>query len=77
MRRRHSILATTAGAALLGGLLLAPQAQADDTADTCNGLRYDLDVNVNGEALVDESDCLSLDGGGAPELPPLEPPAAP
>jgi hypothetical protein len=75
MRRRAAIIATAAAAALGGGLLLAPTAQAEEEA--CNGLAYDLDVVVNGEALIDEAGCLSPDGGGAPELPPLEPPALP
>ena len=60
MRRRAAIIAAAA-AALGGGLLLAPSAQAEET---CNGLAYDLDVVVNGDAVVDEAGCLSPDGGG-------------
>ena len=67
MRRRAAVIGAAAGAALLGGLFLAPSAQAED--EVCNGLNYDLDVVVNGEAVVDEAGCLSLDGAGAPELP--------
>ena len=66
MRRRAAVIGAAAGAALLGGLFLAPSAQAEDT---CNGLNYDLDVVVNGEPVVDEAGCLSLDGAEAPELP--------
>lgn len=61
MRRRHAILATTAGAAMVGGLLLAPQAQADPS------LCVHLHVSVQ-EHTVEESGCLPGDGG-APELP--------
>ncbi|HSP04780.1 MAG TPA: hypothetical protein VLR27_14810 [Acidimicrobiales bacterium] len=65
MRRRHAILATTAGAAMLGGLLLAPQAQAEPT------LCVDLDLTVQDQELV-QSICLPPeDGGGAPALPGL------
>ena len=74
MRRRTAIVGAVAGAALFGGVLLAPNAQAEE----CNGLAYDLDVVVNGEAVVDEAGCLSSDGGGAPEAPELpEAPALP
>ncbi len=62
MRRRHAILATTAGAAMLGGLLLAPQAQAEPS------LCVDLDLTIQDQAIT-ESICLPPEGGGAPELP--------
>ena len=62
MRRRHAILATTAGAAMLGGLLLAPQAQAEPS------LCVDLDLTIQDQAIA-ESICLPPEGGGAPELP--------
>lgn len=63
MRRRHAILATTAGAAMLGGLLLAPQAQAEPS------LCVDLDVTVQDQNVA-QSTCLPpADGGGTPELP--------
>ena len=65
--RRAAIIGAAAGAALAGGLLLAPAAQAEE--EVCNGLAYDLDVVVNDEAVIDEAGCLSLDGAGAPELP--------
>lgn len=75
MRRRSVAIASAAAAvALGGGLLFAPTAQAEE--DTCNGLAYDLDVVVNDEAVVDESGCLSPDGGGAPALPELPAPPA-
>ena len=76
MRRRTAVIGALSGAALAGGLLLAPTAHADHVED-CNGLNYDLDVVVNGDALIDEHGCLSPDSGGAPALPPLEPPAPP
>ena len=63
MRRRHAILATTAGAAMLGGLFLAPQAQAEPS------LCVDLDIQIQDQGL-DESICLPPeDGAPAPELP--------
>jgi hypothetical protein len=62
MRRRHAILAGTAGAAMLGGLLLAPQAQAEPS------LCVDLDVSIQDQGLV-QSICLPPEGGGTPELP--------
>ena len=77
MRRRHAILATTAGAAMLGGLLLAPQAQAEPS------LCVHLDVSIQGEQQVQDI-CLPPEGGGeapgipgAPELPAPELPAIP
>jgi hypothetical protein len=67
MRRRHAILATTAGAAMVGGLLFAPQAQADPQ------LCIDLDIKIQDEEIA-ESGCFP-DDGSAPELPgaPTEP----
>ena len=51
--RRVAIIGAAAGAALAGGLLLAPSAQAEE--EVCNGLAYDLDVVVNDEAVIDEA----------------------
>lgn len=73
MRRRHALLATTAGAALVGGLLLAPQAQADEheePAPASPSLCIELDVTIQDQQLA-ESLCLPPEGGGAPELPGL------
>jgi hypothetical protein len=71
MRRRAAIIGTVAGAALLGGVLLAPNAQADPSV--C----VDLDVSVNGQGAV-ESICLPGEGAPAPEAPELpEAPALP
>lgn len=58
--RRVSLAAAAAAAALVGGLAFAPSAQAE--GQFC----YDLDVQVNGEAVVDEAACEML-----PELPAL------
>ncbi len=53
MRRRIALLAAVAAIAALGA---APAGASE--------LCYDLDVNVNGEALVDEAACEVL-----PDLP--------
>ena len=72
MRRRAAVIGAIAGAAIFGGVLLAPNAQADPS------LCVDVDISVNGEGAV-ESICLPPDGGGeVPELPaPPAPPALP
>ena len=70
MRRRAAIVGAVAGAALFGGILLAPTAQADPS------LCVDVDISINGEGAA-ESVCLPPDGGGAPELPAPELPEPP
>lgn len=62
MRTKLSILA--AAVAALATIAAAPA--ADQSGEFC----YDLDVNVNGEQLVDEEGCEELPGAPAlPELP--------
>ena len=71
MRRRHAILATTAGAALVGGLVLAPQAMAEEQpAPASPSLCLNLDISIQGtgEPL---SICLPPEGGETPSLPAL------
>ncbi len=64
MRRRIALL-TVAGAAAIGGGLLAPSAQAEPSV--C----VDLDVTIQDQAVV-QSACLPPeDGGGTPEVPGL------
>lgn len=53
----------TIAAAGLAAILSIAAAPAD------SGFCYDLDVNVNGEPVVDEADCI--DAPAAPELPEL------
>lgn len=57
---RRISLAAAAAAALVGGLAFAPSAQAE--GQFC----YDVDVQVNGEAVVDQAACEML-----PEVPAL------
>jgi hypothetical protein len=65
MRRRHAILATTAGAAMLGGLLLAPQAQAEPS------LCVELDITIQDQQVADGL-CLPPEGDGEePAIPGL------
>lgn len=64
MRRRHAILASTAGAAMLGGLLLAPQAQAEPS------LCVELDITIQDQQVADGL-CLPPEGGETPGLPGL------
>jgi hypothetical protein len=72
MRRRHALLATTAGAALVGGLLVAPQAHADEEepAPASPSLCIELDITIQDQQVA-ESICLPPDGGGEPGLPGL------
>lgn len=64
MRRRIALLTAAGAAAIGGGLLLAPSAQAEPAV--C----LNLDITIQDQAVV-ESVCLPPDGGGAPELPGL------
>lgn len=59
--RTRLALAGLAGLAALGSIAASPAPSA--------GLCYDLDVVVNGEALVDEQMCLPGEDTPAPELP--------
>ncbi|HSP04397.1 MAG TPA: hypothetical protein VLR27_12885 [Acidimicrobiales bacterium] len=73
MRRRHAIIATTAGAALVGGLVLAPQAMADEheeEAPASPSLCINLDISIQGTG-EPVSLCLPPEGGEAPGLPEL------
>ena len=71
MRRRAAIIGAVAGAAIFGGVLLAPNAQADPS------LCVNVDISVNGQGAV-ESICLPPEGAPAPEAPELPaPPALP
>jgi hypothetical protein len=71
VRRRHAILATAAGASLLGGLLLAPHAQADEEEPAPSpSLCVELDITIQDQQVA-ESICLPPDGGGEPGLPGL------
>ena len=71
MRRRAAVIGAIAGAAIFGGVLLAPTAQADPS------LCVNVDISVNGQGAV-ESLCLPPEGAPAPEAPELpEAPALP
>ncbi len=54
MSIRRASIAAAAAAALVGGFAFAPSAQAE--GQFC----YDVDVVVNGEAVVDEAACEVL-----------------
>ena len=67
MRRRIALLTAAGAAAIGGGLLLAPSAQAEPSV--C----VNLDLTIQDQSVV-ESACLPPeDGGGTPELPGLPP----